>query len=96
MATWCRDIDGGVELRVKVVPGASRDRIAGVLGDALKIQVSAAPEKGRANAAVKRLIADALGVATAAVKVSAGFTQSRKTIRIDGIDAAAARAALTP
>lgn len=88
MASWVRDIEGGAELRVKVVPGASRDRIAGLLGDALKVQVSAAPEKGRANAAVERLIADALGVAAGAVQVAAGHTQPRKTIRVAGMSVA--------
>lgn len=96
MAAWCRDIQGGVELRVKVVPGASRDRIAGVLGDFLKIQVSAAPERGRANAAVQELLAKSLGIAASAIHVTAGLTQPRKTIRIDGIDRAAALATLTP
>lgn len=88
MATWCRDIEGGVELRVKVVPGASRDRIAGVLGDALKIQVSAAPERGRANAAVEELIATALGVPRNAVRIMGGLTQPRKTICVEGKNAA--------
>lgn len=96
MASWCRDIDGGAELRVKVVPGASRDRIAGLLGDALKVQVSAAPEKGRANAAVERLIATALGVAAGAVQVTAGQMQPRKTIRVAGKSAAEVMTALQP
>lgn len=96
MAAWCRDVGGGVELRVKVVPGASRDRVAGVLGDALKIQVSAAPERGKANAAVEQLVANALGIATSAVHVIAGLTQPRKTIRVDGLNAARAIAALNP
>ncbi|MGB9626422.1 MAG: DUF167 domain-containing protein, partial [Phycisphaerae bacterium] len=47
-----RDTPGGVEVAVKVVPGSSRDRIMGVLGDALKIAVAAPPEKGKANQAV--------------------------------------------
>ena len=96
MASWCRDIDGGAELRVKVVPGASRDRIAGLLGDALKVQVSAAPEKGRANAAVERLIATALGVSAGAVQVTAGHTQPRKTIRVAGKSASEVMTALQP
>ena len=98
MATWCRDIEGGAELRVKVVPGASRERIAGLLGDALKIQVAAAPERGKANAAVERLIAGVLGVAASAVRVTAGLTQPRKTIHVAGLSAAdvAAKLKLEP
>jgi uncharacterized protein len=94
MPAWCRDIDGGVELRVKVVPGASRERIAGLLGGELKIQVAAAPERGKANAAVERLIAGALGVAASAVRVTAGHTQPRKTIYIAGLSAAEVAAKL--
>ena len=96
MASWCRDIEGGAELRVKVVPGSSRERIAGLLGEALKVQVSAAPERGRANAAVERLIAGALGVAESAVAVMAGHSTPRKTIRINGMSAADVIARLIP
>jgi hypothetical protein len=39
-------------LRIKVVPGSSRDEVVGWLGDALKIKVTAPPQKGRANEAV--------------------------------------------
>ena|SRR6185369_18017997 len=96
MTTWCRDFEGGAELRVKVVPGSSRDRIAGILGDALKIQVSAAPERGRANVAVERLIAKSLGVAESAVAVTVGHSTPRKTIRIAGMNGASVIARLNP
>ena len=48
-------------LRVKVVPGSSRDGIVGRLGDALKIKVTAPPKKGKANEAVVELLAAAVG-----------------------------------
>ena len=50
--------DQGVEFSVKVVPGGSRDEIAGMLGDALKIKVSAQAEGGKANRAVCELLRD--------------------------------------
>lgn len=71
-------------LAVKVVPKASRDRIVGELDGTLKISVSAAPERGAANAAVCKLIARALGLRVAQVRVEAGLTSPRKTLRIGG------------
>jgi uncharacterized protein (TIGR00251 family) len=83
-----------VLLDVKVVPNASRTRIAGVLGDALKVQVAQPPEDGRANRAVEQLLADALGLPAAAVSVVAGHTRPRKTVRLAGLAEADARARL--
>ena len=50
-----------MRLELKVVPKASRDRVVGWLGDRLKVQVRAAPERGKANAAVEALLAEILG-----------------------------------
>ncbi len=84
-------VDGGVEITVKVVPGASRDRISGLLGDALKIQVSAPPERGKANAAVSAMLAKALGISARNVSVIRGATSPRKIVLARGtlIDAVA-------
>ncbi|MBI1373844.1 MAG: DUF167 domain-containing protein [Phycisphaera sp.] len=76
---------------MKVVPGGSRDQIVGLLGDALKVKVSAPPEGGKANKAVCALIAKATGVAKRDVAVVSGATQPHKRIGITGIDAATAR-----
>ena len=88
---------GGVPscvITVKVVPGSSRDAIVGVLGDRLKMKVSAPPEAGKANRAVRELIARALGVPKSHVEVIAGVSNADKTIRVRGVRAAAARAVL--
>lgn len=73
-------------LNIKVIPGASRDRIAGKLGDAIKVQVAAAPERGKANDAVINLIAGLLGLRRSEVQITRGHTQPRKVLEINGID----------
>lgn len=84
----------GVSLRVKVVPGASRTAIRGVLGDRLKVTVAAPAEGGQANQAVCALLAKAFGVARRAVAVTAGRRQSQKTIVLQGLDQDQAAAGL--
>ena len=80
-----------VHLRVKVVPGASRDRVMGRLGDRLKLAVAAAPEAGKANKAVCALVAGALGVPARQVSVIAGPTSPLKTLALGGVTLAQAR-----
>jgi uncharacterized protein len=76
---------GAVRFAVKVVPGASRDRIVGALGDALKIAVSKPPHNGQATAAVIRLLADALCLNAAQITILRGHASPRKEISIAGI-----------
>ena len=80
--------DGSVTMRVKVVPGSSRDRIVGELGEELKIAVTKPPQDGQANAAVVKLLAAALGVAVGDVTIVAGHSNPRKQIQIRGLSAA--------
>jgi hypothetical protein len=74
-----------IKLPLKVVPGSSQDCIAGWLGDTLKVRVRAPAERGRANAAVEQIIAKALGVPQARVRIVAGMTSARKVIEISGL-----------
>lgn len=87
-----READGEVRFAVKVVPGSSRDRIAGALGDALKVQVTAPPEGGAANARLCKLLAQALGIAARDVRVLAGASTPRKVVAVRGVPAAAVAA----
>ena len=80
------DPPASVLLRVKVVPGASRSKIAGLLGDRIKIAVAAAPEDGKANEALCELLAKTLSLPRRNVIVTQGHTQPRKTLLIQGVD----------
>jgi uncharacterized protein (TIGR00251 family) len=75
-----------LRLHLKVVPKASRDRVVGWVGDRLKVQVTAAPERGKANEAVAGVLAAALGVPRVRVRIVAGETSPLKTVEIDGGD----------
>jgi uncharacterized protein (TIGR00251 family) len=77
-----------VQFYVKVVPGASRDRIIGELGEALKVAVSRPPQRGAANDAVISLLAEALGVTRGSVSIVRGHTSPRKQIVVRGLTVA--------
>ncbi len=76
---------GSATLKLKVSPGASTDEIVGWMGDALKLRVSARPEKGRANAAVVALLADVLSTRRDRIVIVTGAGSRRKLIRVDGL-----------
>jgi uncharacterized protein len=76
---------------VKVVPGASRDDIAGWLGADLKVRVAAPAERGKANAAVEALLSAALALPKQSVRIVAGAATSRKVLEIDGLTEAEIR-----
>ncbi len=70
-----------------MVPGSRKDEVVGVLGDRLKVKVSAPAEEGRANVAVCTLIAQKLGVNARAVTVVSGPTNPEKVVRVQGVSA---------
>jgi len=82
---------GGVEFRVKVVPGASRTKVVGRWGTALKVAVAAPPAGGQANAAVVALLARVLGVKAADIGILNGHSRPLKRVAVTGLNAVAAR-----
>jgi uncharacterized protein (TIGR00251 family) len=87
---YAEALPNGIRLRLMVVPGASRDRIVGPHGDALRVQVAAPPEKGRANAAVVALLARTLGVRRKVVAITAGHGSRRKIAVVEDLPLASA------
>ena len=79
----------GVRVALKVTPKAARAGIAGVEADAagravLKVRVTEAPEGGKANAAVVKLLAQAWKLPKGALRVIAGAKDRRKTLLVAG------------
>jgi uncharacterized protein len=74
-------------IAVIVSPGAARSELVGRHGDGWRARVAAPPERGRANAALVELLADALDVPLARVRVVGGHKARRKIVEIDGLDA---------
>ena len=88
-------------LVVRLTPRAACDRIDGWPDDpkgrpVLKVRTTAPATDGRANAALERLIAAALGLAPSAVRLTSGASARVKTLQISGADEAAVRSRLTP
>ncbi|HEX4895745.1 MAG TPA: DUF167 domain-containing protein [Solimonas sp.] len=75
-----------LRLSLKVSPKAARNAIGGWMGDTLKLSVTAPPERGKANAAVIALLADALDLPQAAFTLLQGETAARKLVAITGLD----------
>ena len=77
-------------LRIRVSPRAGVAAIVGRHGDAWKLRVTAAPERGRANEAVVTLLADTLGLQPAAVRLVGGGNGRDKVVQLDGLSASEA------
>jgi hypothetical protein len=86
--------EGGVRLRLRIQPRASRTEVAGLHGALLRVRLTAPPVDGAANEELVRFLATVLGVPARAVKVTAGHGSRQKTVTVAGLDRAAAARAL--
>src|SRR5947208_277061 len=84
----------GVILLIRAHPGAKRSEIRGVHEGALKVFVTAAPEKGKANKAIIAILAQRFSIAKSRVELLTGETNSRKRFLLHGMSEADARKAL--
>ena len=73
-------------LALRVSPGAARSAVVGRHGAGWKVRVAAAPEDGKANAAVVRLLADAVRVSTKDVAIVSGHASRDKIVALTGVD----------
>ena len=67
------------------MPGSSRSKVDGWLGEFLKIRVTAKPQKGEANEALVALMSDILRVPKKNISISSGASSSKKVLKIRGL-----------
>jgi uncharacterized protein len=82
------DTPAGATFQVKVHPRARKNAITGIVGDALKLALTAPPVEGRANEACIAFVANFLNVPRSSVTIAAGESSRQKLIRIAGVRAA--------
>jgi uncharacterized protein len=78
-----------MKIDVLVVPRAARAAVGPMVGDRLRVAVTAPPVDGEANAAVIEALAEAFGVCRAAITILRGERGRRKTVEVIGADAGA-------
>lgn len=80
----------GILLSVRATPGAKKNAIQGIHDGMLKVSVTAAPEDGKANAAIVVLLAKKLNISKSRVQLVMGATQRQKKFLLIDVEAAAA------
>ncbi len=81
-----REVEEGVVFLAKIVPGSnSPTRFCGLLDGMLKVKVSAAPEKGKANKCLLEFLEGQLGVKKNAINIISGQTSPVKHIQVTGL-----------
>ena len=78
---------GGAVFAVKLHPRAKKNAITGIVGDTLKLAVTAPPVDGRANEACIEFFANLLAVPRSSITIASGGTSRRKVIRVAGLSA---------
>jgi uncharacterized protein (TIGR00251 family) len=81
-----KDAPGGASFAVKVQPRARKNAVTGVVGDALKLALTAPPLEGRANQAVLDFFAELFQIPRASVTIASGATSRNKVVRIAGLN----------
>ena len=80
-----REMEDGIVVSVKVQPNSSKARVVGEYADQIKIAVTVAPEKGKANKAIIKLFAKWLGIKSLDIQIISGETSSDKELFIRNI-----------
>jgi len=79
-------VEDGVLLHVLAFPKAGRNEIGPVRSGRIVVRVTAAPEDGKANAAILKLLAKGLGISASTIEVSSGATSREKTLLLRGVN----------
>ena len=83
--------EAGTLIRIKAKPNARHNQINGVIDGMLKVSVTTAPEKGKANKAIIKLLSKTLRIPSSRFEIVAGATSSMKKVMAIGMSPAEVR-----
>lgn len=79
----------GICIEIKVEPRSSQKGLAGLLGDRLKVKLTAPPVEGAANEQLVEVLAEAFGLKKSAIKIIRGQSSKNKSVELTGISSLA-------
>ncbi len=80
-----RETNEGTILAVRAQPGARRTGVVGEHDGALRIAVTASPDKGKANRAIAAVLSEAFSIPKSSIELVSGQTSRQKEFRLDGL-----------
>ncbi|HLC18332.1 MAG TPA: DUF167 domain-containing protein [Thermodesulfobacteriota bacterium] len=81
---FLEEAPGGVWIKLRIQPRASRDEVAGIHGDSLKVKLTAPPVEGEANKALVSFLSKLLGIKKSSIKIASGEKSRTKRILVEG------------
>ena len=88
--------NGGITFRIRVRPSASENKIRGLYGGALKIDINAPAMRSKANKECVRFLAKELKISKSDIEIISGLKSRDKLVKIKGISKEEALKALYP
>lgn len=87
MADYCKPTSSGILLFIHLQPRSSRNELAGIHGDRLKVRLTAPPVDSKANEALCEFLAEKLGVPKSSVQLVRGEKSRKKDVLVSGLSA---------
>jgi uncharacterized protein (TIGR00251 family) len=82
---WLTEKGGCIFINIHLQPRASKNEIAGIHGDSIKLRLTSPPVDGAANLHVIEFFAKKLGVQKSKITIVSGKKSRHKTLKIEGL-----------
>lgn len=89
---WLSEKGGSVFINIHLQPRASKNEIAGIHGESLKVRLTSPPVEGAANSHVIEFFSKKLGTTKSKIAIVSGEKSRHKTLKVEGLTAAEATA----
>ena len=86
MSSFARRVGDCIRLSIRLQPRSSRNEIAGLQGDRLKIRITAPPVEGMANEALIEFLSESLNISRRNVCIVSGHSSRNKIVEVCGVE----------